>query len=73
MLGFALKFVIHFEFRASQVALVVRNTPANAGDARDLGSIQGLGRYPGGGHGNPLLVFLPGESYGQRCLVGYGP
>ena len=28
----------------------------------DLGSILGLGRSPGGGHGNLLQVFLPGES-----------
>ena len=40
--------------RASQVALVVKNLPANAGDLRDSGSIPGLGRSPGGGHGNPL-------------------
>ena len=40
--------------RASQVALVVKNPPANAGDIRDMGSIPGLGRSPGGGHGNPL-------------------
>ena len=39
---------------ASLVALVVRNTPANAGDIRDAGSIPGWGRSPGGGHGNPL-------------------
>ena len=39
---------------ASQVALVVKNLPANAGDIRDEGSIPGLGRSPGGGHGNPL-------------------
>ena len=39
---------------ASQVALVVKNSPANAGHTRDLGSIPGLGRSPGGGHGNPL-------------------
>ena len=38
---------------ASQVALVVKNLPANAGDKRDVGSIPGLGRSPGGGHGNP--------------------
>ena len=37
--------------RASYVALVVKNPPANAGDT---GSIPGLGRTPGGGHGNPL-------------------
>ena len=36
------------------MALVVKNTLANAGDLRDAGSIPGLGRSPGGGHGNPL-------------------
>ena len=35
------------------MALVVKNPPANAGDVRDVGSIPGLGRYPGGGH-DPL-------------------
>ena len=33
---------------------MVKNPPANAGDIRDVGSIPGLGRSPGGGHGNPL-------------------
>ena len=33
---------------------VVKNPPANAGDARDTGSIPGLGRYPGEGNGNLL-------------------
>ena len=37
-----------------QVALVVKNPPANAGDIRDRGWIPGLGRSPGGKHGNPL-------------------
>ena len=41
--------------------LVVKNPPANAGDIRDLGLIFGLGRSPGGGHGNPLQFPLPGE------------
>ena len=36
------------------MVLVVKNLPASAGDVRDLGSIAGLGRSPGGGHGNPL-------------------
>ena len=40
--------------RASQVALVVKNSPANAGDIRDMGSIPGLERSPAGGHGNSL-------------------
>ena len=39
---------------AFQVALVVRNLLANASDVRDVGSIPGSGRSPGGGHGHPL-------------------
>ena len=39
---------------ASQVALVVKNPPAKAGDIRDPGLIPGWGRSPGGGHGYPL-------------------
>ena len=39
---------------ASQVAPVVKSPPANAGDLRNVGLISGLGRSPGGGHGNPL-------------------
>ena len=38
----------------SQTALVVKNSPANAGDLRDTGSIPGLGRSPGEGNGNTL-------------------
>ena len=41
-------------YGASQVALVVKNPPANAGDVRDAGSIPGTRRSPEGGHGNPL-------------------
>ena len=40
--------------RDSQVALVVRHPLANAGGVGDLGLISGLGRSPGGGHGNPF-------------------
>ena len=40
--------------RASQVARVVKNLPANAGGVRDAGLIPGLGRSLGGEHGNPL-------------------
>ena len=39
---------------ASQVAMVVKNPPANAGDARDAGLIPGSRRSPGVGNGNPL-------------------
>ena len=40
--------------QASQVALVRKKLPANAGTAGDAGSIPGSGRSPGGGQGNPL-------------------
>ena len=39
----------------------------------DLGSIPGLGRSPGGGHGNPLQDSCLENSLGQRSLVGYSP
>ena len=52
---------------------MAKNPPANAGDIRDADSIPGSGRSPGGGHGHPLQEFLPGESHGQRSLVGYSP
>ena len=40
--------------RVSQVALVVKNVPANAGDTRDTSSVTGLGRSPAEGNGDPL-------------------
>ena len=45
---------IYTHTHTSQVVLVVKNMPANAGDIRNAGSIPGLRRFPGGGHGNPL-------------------
>ena len=41
---------------ASQVALVVKNPPANVGDVRDMGSIPWSGRSPGLGNDNPLNI-----------------
>ena len=38
----------------TQVPLVVKNLPANTGAIKEVGSIRGLGRSPGGGHGSPL-------------------
>ena len=51
---------------------VVKNLPANTGDTGDESSVSGLGRSPGGGHGNPLQYSCLGKSGGQRNLVGYG-
>ena len=58
---------------ASQVALMVKNLSANAGDVRDVSSIPGFGRYPGEGHGNPLQYSCLENPYGQRSLAGYSP
>ena len=45
----------HDNFQSiSQVALVVKNSPARAGDIRDMGLIPGSGRSPGEGNGCPL-------------------
>ena len=60
-------------FRTSQVALMVKNPPANAGEIRDIGSIPGLGRSPAGGHGNPLQYSYIENPHGQRSLAGYSP
>ena len=48
----------------------VKNGPTNA---EGLGSVPGSKGSPGGGKWKSTLVFLPGESRGQRSLVGYSP
>ena len=51
----SIKLLINYNTaRTSQVVLLVKNPPANAGDARDLGSIPGSGRSPGERNGYPL-------------------
>ena len=54
-------FIFFYIFNWSIIALwgfpggpVVRNPPANTGDKGDMSLTPGLGRSPGGGHGNPL-------------------
>ena len=49
-----------------------RNPPANAGDTGDTGSIPGLNRSPGGGHGNPLQYSCLGNPM-EASLMGYSP
>ena len=56
----------------SQVAQLVKNPPANAGDARESGSVPGLGRS-WSRKWEPTPVFLPGKFHGQRSLAGYSP
>ena len=64
-------------FKSSEVALVVKNSPANAEDARDVGSIPGLGGFPGEGNGNPLQYSCLENSmdtgaWGQRSYRPWG-
>ena len=58
-----LRLLVSYDTRwASQVVVVVKNLPANAGDIRNVGSILGLGRSLGGGHAthsSPLAWRLP--------------
>ena len=55
----------------SQVVRVAKNPPANAGNVGDTRSVPGLGRSPGGGHGNPLQY--PGLENPVGRLAGYSP
>ena len=59
------------KLRASQVALAVKNPPASAGGLRDAGSDPWVGKIPWRRAQQPTLVFLPGESHGQRSLESY--
>ena len=61
------------EMMASEVVLVVKNLPANAGNLRNVDLIPGSGRSTGGGHGNPLHYSCLENPHGQRSLAGYGP
>ena len=45
------------DLQASQVVVVEKNLPTNAGDARDVGLSPGSGKSLGGGNGNPLQYF----------------
>ena len=55
----------------TQVVLVVKNLPADAGDAGDPASIPGSGRSLRGRHGNPLQYSCLENTQGQRHLAGY--
>jgi len=52
---------------------VGKESTCNAGNSGDVGSIPGLGRSPGGGHGNPLQYSCLENPHGQRSLAGYSP
>ena len=65
-----IKGLISHTVGASQMALVIKNPPANARDLRD-GSIPEWGRSPGGSHDNPLQYSYLENPHGQRSLEGY--
>ena len=52
---------------------VVKNVTASTEDTGDVGSIPGLGRFPGEGNGNPLHYSCLGGCHGQKSLAGYSP
>ena len=52
---------------------MVKNLPANAAGIGDMGSFLGLGRSPGGRHGNPLQYSGLENPHGQKSLAGYSP
>ena len=56
----------------SQVVLVVKNLPANAGNARDTGLIPGSGRSPGEGNGYPLQYSCLGNPRGAWRATVHG-
>ena len=60
-------------FWASQVELVVKNTPANTGGHERCGFDSWPRKIPWRRKWLPTPVFWPGESHGQRSLVGYSP
>ena len=55
---------------ASQMVLVVKNTPGNAGDIRDVDLIPGLGRSSRGGNGNALQYSCLGNSMDRGARWG---
>ena len=58
---------------ASQVRLVVKNSPANTGDIRDTSSIPGSERSPERGHGNILQYSCLENPMDLRSLAGHNP
>ena len=56
------------------MVLVVKNSRVKAGEVRDAGSISGLGRSPGGEHGNPLQYScLENTMHREAYAMGYHP
>ena len=52
---------------------MVKNPPVNEGDIRDVGSVPGLERSPGGGQGNPFQYACLENPQEPKSLLGYSP
>ena len=65
-----MKNLVLTEEWASQVALVVKNPFANAGDKMRCEFDPWVRKIPWRDHWQPTPVFLPGESHGQKSLAG---
>ena len=71
--------IILFTLKTTDLFTVSMPFPRGSGgnqsfcNVGDLGSIPGLGRFPRGGHGNPLQYCCLENSHGQRSLEGYSP
>ena len=66
-------YIYEYLYGASQVALVVKNPPTNAGDEKRHGLDPWARKIPWRRACHPTPVFLPGESSGQRSLTSYSP
>ena len=64
---------LYLDLGISQVALVIKNSSANAGNIRYMDLIPASGRSLGEGHENPLQYSCLENRHGQRSLVGYSP
>ena len=67
------KEVTGYPLQHSWASLVAQTVKESACNAEDLAWIPGLGRSPGGGHGNSLQYSCLENPHGQRSLAGYGP
>ena len=61
------------KYRACQVALLVTNPPANAGNLRKHEFDPWVRKISWRRAWQPTPIFLPGKSHGQRSLAGYNP
>ena len=59
--------------RSSSVVLVVKNQPTNAGNVKRQEFYAWVGKISWRRAWQPIPIFLPGESHGQRSLEGYSP